>query len=124
TVILAVVGVSAWLLLKSDGTFIKPAPAAPATAAAAPAGPVTPAKPKADPAMAVPEGKTPSPEFKEKVRLLPITAAAGGGSQRLSVGGKVYEPGDTVVEGLVLQAIENEEIVFRDAEGNLYTRRL
>jgi hypothetical protein len=58
------------------------------------------------------------------MRRLPITAAAGGGSQRLSVAGKVFEPGDAVIEGLILQSIENAEIVFRDADGNLYTRRL
>jgi len=124
TVILGVVCVSAWLLLKSDVTFSKSAPASSAPTVAAPATPSAPAKPKAEPAVLDPVGRTPSPALKEKVRLLPITAAAGGGSQRLSVAGKVYEPGDTVVEGLVLQAIENEEIVFRDLEGNLYTRRL
>jgi hypothetical protein len=118
-VILAIAGVSGWLLLKNDtafANFVRRKPVAPAPAAP----PVQLAPVEAPPAVV----DNRSPELMEKVRLLPITAAAGGGSQRLSVGGKVYEPGNTVVEGLILQSIESEEIVFRDAAGNLYTRRL
>jgi predicted component of type VI protein secretion system len=89
----------------------------------APAPSPAPAK-KAPKVQSQPVSHGPSEALAAKVRALGITAAAGGGSQRLSVGRKVYEPGDTVVEGLILQSIENDEIIFRDAEGNLYTRRL
>lgn len=120
--ILIVAGASAWLLLKRDTTFAPAStPAGVATPAAA--SPATKAK-APEVASAESAKKGPSDELKEKVRLLPITGAAGGGSQRLSMAGKVYEPGDTVIDGLILQSIETEEIVFRDTEGNLYTRRL
>lgn len=113
-VLLVVVGAGAWFFLQPE----TPAPSAPVP-------PTSTARPTVAPPPAVaPERNGPSDALTEKMRRLPITAAAGGGSQRLSVAGKVYEPGDTVIEGLVLQSIENEEIVFRDAEGNLYTRRL
>lgn len=116
SVVLLVAGASAWLLFK---------PASASALFASPPAPVPAATPvKVAPAAIAPVRKGPSAELTEKIRVLPITAAAGGGSQRLSVSGKVYEPGDTVVEGLVLQSIETEEIVFRDTEGNLYTRRL
>ncbi len=127
-VILAVAGGSAWLLLKKDNTFssllasksVAPAPASPAPVAVQSAVATAPAK-------VVPIESVPavgSPVIAEKVRKLPITAAAGGASQRLSMGGKIYEPGDMVAEGIILQAIETEEIVFRDLEGNIYSRKL
>jgi hypothetical protein len=129
SVIVLIAAVFAWMLLKKDNTF-----AAPVTSADAPSIPpstTVATKPAvAQPAklpVALPVAEPPSPAslaLAEKVRLLPITGAAGGGSQRLSVSGKVFEPGDTVVEGLILQSIEAEEIVFRDSAGNLYTRRL
>lgn len=128
SVIVVLAGVLAWMLLKKDNTFSAPAAA---TAGAPPAAtaPGAGAKPGSAQPVAIPaapaEPLSPaSLALAEKVRLLPITGAAGGGSQRLSVSGKVYEPGDTVVEGLILQSIEAEEIVFRDTAGNLYTRRL
>ncbi len=130
SVIVLIAAVFGWMLLKKDNTFATPVAAAPDTPATA-ASPNAASKPAAaQPAKlptALPAAEPPSPAslaLAEKVRLLPITGAAGGGSQRLSVSGKVYEPGDTVVEGLVLQSIEAEEIVFRDTAGNLYTRRL
>jgi hypothetical protein len=119
TVIVVIAAVLGWMLLKKDRTFAAP-PTAAAVAASAPASPPNAA---AKPSAAEPLFPA-SLALAEKVRLLPITGAAGGGSQRLSVSGKVYEPGDTVVEGLILQSIEAEEIVFRDGAGNLYTRRL
>ena len=74
--------------------------------------------------VAEPVRSKPSPILADIVRTLPITGAAAGGSQRLSVRGKIFEPGDTITEGLILQSIENSEIIFRDTEGNLYKRRL
>jgi hypothetical protein len=110
----AALGLTAWFLLKSD----LPPPPAPTKA--------TPAAPLAKSLSVKGEAtvNSHSPVLSDRVRTMPITAAAGGGSQRLSVAGKIYEPGETVAEGLVLQSIENDQIVFRDAEGNLYTRRL
>lgn len=125
--IVVIVAASAWLLLKKDNAFALPTPPPLATTITpATVTPPTPAATLAKPAKVVLEAplSTPSPALAEKVRLLPITGAAGGGSQRLSVSGKIFEPGDTVIEGLILQSIENAEIVFRDPEGNLYTRRL
>lgn len=127
SVIVVIAGVLAWMLLKKDNTFsAPPAAAADAVSAAAPASAAKPtaAQPATIPTATAEPLSPASLALAEKVRLLPITGAAGGGSQRLSVSGKVYEPGDTVVEGLILQSIEAEEIVFRDAAGNLYTRRL
>lgn len=128
SLIVVIVGVSAWLLLKKDNAFAQPTPPPPASTTQPPATatPTAPTAAVAKAAKVIPEAPliTPSPALAEKVRLLPITGAAGGGSQRLSVSGKIFEPGDIVVEGLILQSIENEEIVFRDTEGNLYTRRL
>ena len=112
--LLVVAGAGVWFFLQPE----TPAPSAPAPTPSATQPTATP------PPAAAPERAGPSDVLTEKMRRLPITAAAGGGSQRLSVAGKVYEPGDTVIDGLILQSIENEEIVFRDAEGNLYTRRL
>jgi hypothetical protein len=130
TVIVLIAAVFAWMLLKKDNTFAAPFAAASGTPAAG-ASPNAASKPAAAPLAKLPaalvaaEPASPaSLALAEKVRLLPITGAAGGGSQRLSVSGKVFEPGDTVVEGLILQSIEAEEIVFRDSAGNLYTRRL
>lgn len=128
SVIVVIAGVLAWMLLKRDNTFSTPPAAATDTPSAA-AAPAAGAKPGPTQPAAIPAGSAEplspaSLALAEKVRLLPITGAAGSGSQRLSVSGKVYEPGDTVVEGLILQSIEAEEIVFRDAAGNLYTRRL
>lgn len=98
--ILGVVGVSAWLLLKKDITFTRPASAAPATpapTAPAPAAPVAstplvsapvaaapvppapvkaasvkPAPVKAEPVALEPGRKGPSADLQEKVRTLPI----------------------------------------------------
>ncbi len=128
SVIVVIAAVLAWMLLKKDNTFSAPAAAATDTPSA-PGAAAVGAKPAAARPAAIPtapaESVSPaSLALAEKVRLLPITGAAGGGSQRLSVSGKVYEPGDTVAEGLILQSIEAEEIVFRDTAGNLYTRRL
>lgn len=134
-VVAVILGISAWLLLKKDNLFanlrlIKGTPAEASAAHGAVTGPATGPANGAAPAKASPaeaaavERKPINQALVDKVRLLPITAAAGGSSQRLSVGGKVFEPGETVVEGLILQSIETEEIVFRDPEGNLYTRRL
>jgi hypothetical protein len=75
----------------------------------------------AKPAFASAEG--PSDHMRDLVRNLKVTSVAGGSIQRLTIGGKVFQPGETIAESLVLQAIETEEIVFRDASGHLYTRR-
>jgi hypothetical protein len=130
SVIVVIAGVCAYFLLKTDNAFSQFArnkagasPAAGSSAAGTANAPITAVPAKAT-LSAEPERKPPSEALAEKVRILPITGAAGGASQRLSVNGKIYEPGETVSEGLILQSIETEEIVFRDAEGNLYTRRL
>ena len=116
-------GVAVLLVVAVAGAWFLSPPARPASGTPAPTAPAS--RPPATPAAAAaPERAGPSEVLTDKMRRLPITAAAGGGSQRLSVAGKVYEPGDAVTEGLILQSIENEEIVFRDADGNLYTRRL
>ncbi len=108
-------GIAVWLLLGGVNPFAK---------FSTPPPPPALTQPKIAPVTIVPARMLPSDALAAQVRLLAITAAAGGSSQRLSVGGKVYEPGETVVDGLILQSIENAEIVFRDADGNLYTRRL
>jgi hypothetical protein len=114
-VIVVVGGLAAWLLLGGENPLANSVPPPP---------PPSVSRTKVAPVAINPERKGPSDALAAKVRLLAITAAAGGSSQRLSIGGKVYEPGETVTEGLILQSIENDEIVFRDADGNLYTRRL
>lgn len=119
--ILLVAGISAWLLIRKDTSFAQAASHKPTAASVTPPA-ATPTKIAT--IEAAPERRPPSDALVEKVRTLPITAAAGGASQRLSMGGKVYEPGQTVAEGLILQAIEPEEIVFRDLDGNIYTRKL
>jgi hypothetical protein len=109
-----IAGAAMWFFLGAENPF--------GQTAVPPPAPVTPNK--VAPIAPKPERNGPSDALAAKVRLLPVTGAAGGSSQRLSVSGKVYEPGETVVEGLVLQSIENDQIIFRDADGNLYTRRL
>jgi hypothetical protein len=116
-------GVAVLLVVAVAGVWFLTQTATPAPSIPAPTAPAT-QTPATPPAPAAPERAGPSDVLTEKMRRLPITAAAGGGSQRLSVAGKVFEPGDAVIEGLILQSIENAEIVFRDADGNLYTRRL
>lgn|GEM_PF-2140466 len=108
-----ILGAAAWYYRRSSA----PAISTPTTQASA-AISLPAASLAADPVRS-----KPSPILADRVRTLPITGAAAGGSQRLSVRGIIFEPGDTVTEGLILQSIENSEIVFRDAEGNLYKRR-
>lgn len=92
-----------------------PAPPA-AKAAPKPQAIVTPTAPE----VASPQ---PSPELAERVRKLPVSAAVRGG-QRVLIGGKVFVPGDSVAEGLVLHEVFPDLLVFRDAAGNYYQRRL
>ena len=116
-------GVAGLLALAAAAAWYFPSTGHPAPSPLPP--PVATAQPLQPPPPALAPARTgPSAMLKETMRQLPITAAAGGGSQRLSVSGKIYKSGDTVVDGLVLHAIENEAIIFRDAAGNLYTRRL
>ncbi len=113
-------GFVGWTMLGSDNPIAQFLGTAPDPAIPAP-HPKATTKHAAHPLLAPPP--TPTEKFNETVHGFVITSAAGGAIQRLTIGGKVFQPGDTVAEGLVLQAIETEEIVFRDAEGNLYTRR-
>lgn len=86
----------------------------------APPAPVVAAPPAEIPAAAGPE---PSPALAEKVRLLPLGAAMAGENARVLIGGKRFSPGDTVADGLVLDRVLPGLIVFKDANGALYTRR-
>lgn len=115
----AVLGFYLWTLLRKDNLFSELLPRTKPTPVAVPAK-IAPLPPTVSP----PTAPTPSDLMREKVRQLPISSAAGGAIQRLTVGGKVYQPGETVTEGLILQAIETDEIVFRDTTGSVYTRRL
>jgi hypothetical protein len=109
----AILGAAAWYLRRSSAPVVPTLPTQASAAIPLPAPSV----------VAEPLRAKPSPILADIVRTLPITGAAAGGSQRLSVRGKIFEPGDLVAEGLILQSIENSEIVFRDTEGNLYKRR-
>ena len=50
--------------------------------------------------------------------------AAVVGGKRVLIAKKVYAPGDTVAECLVLHEVFADLIVFRDAAGNFYQRQL
>ena len=65
----------------------------------------------------------PSPVFAEKVRMLVLGAVMVGENPRVLIGGKRFAPGDTIVEGLVLQRVLPGLLVFQDASGAIYTRR-
>lgn len=54
---------------------------------------------------------------------LPITARRPGAESRIVIGKKIYEPGDTVIEGAILEAVYPDRIVFRDAQNRLLERR-
>ena len=108
-----ILGTVVWYFPRSSATAVSTLPTQASTAITQPAAFVA----------AAPLLANPSPILADVVRTLPITGAAAGGSQRLSVGGKIFEPGDVITEGLILQSIEKSEIVFRDTEGNLYQRR-
>ena len=118
-VFIVVLGFYLWTLLRKDNLFSELLPRPKPTPVAAPAK-IAPLPPT----VSSPLPPSPSELIKEKVRNLSISSAAGGSVQRLIIGGKVYQPGDVVTEGLILQAIESEEIVFRDTAGKIYPRRL
>lgn len=118
-IFVAVLGFYLWTLLRKDNLFSDLLPQPKPTPAVAPAK-IAPLPP----AVSQPIPPTPSDLMHETVRKLPISSVAGGAIQRLTVGGKVYQPGETVANGLILQAIETDEIVFRDTAGRIYTRRL
>ncbi|MEY2878398.1 MAG: hypothetical protein RLZZ15_778 [Verrucomicrobiota bacterium] len=111
----------------------KPAPAAPvpAPAPAAKKAPVAAPAPVAvtaavtPPAPAVPafaDGPM-AFELTEQLKKLPISARRAGTDPRIVVGGKVYIPGDAVLEGVFLDAVLPDRVVFRDADGHRYEKR-
>ena len=63
------------------------------------------------------------PKLEEQIRKLPITARRAGSGARIVVGKKIYEPGDTVIEGAILDSVLPDRIVFRDAQNHLLDRR-
>lgn len=63
------------------------------------------------------------PKLEEQIMKLPITARRPGAESRIVIGKKIYEPGDTVIEGAILEAVYPDRIVFRDAQNRLLERR-
>lgn len=116
-------------------------PAAPPPAPARPVAPAAPAKsqtpaastPVAKPAatpVALPAEKSAAPtvahmapEIEDQLRKLTITARRTGKGARIVVGGKVFEPGDTVIPGVLLDAVHADRVVFRNAENQRFERR-
>ncbi len=121
-----------WLVFSPAPPPPTPArPAAPATAAKppAPAASAPVAKPAATP-VALPAEKSAAPtvahmapEIEDQLRKLTITARRTGKGARIVVGGKVFEPGDTVIPGVLLDAVHADRVVFRNAENQRFERR-
>lgn len=119
--------VIAWLVLRPEPT----PPPAPAVASSAPAKPVVAApvpKPAAKPA-ALPTEKSVAaagpmaPEIEDQLRKLNITARRTGKGARIVVGGKVFEPGDTVIPGVLLDSVQADRVIFRNADNQRFERR-
>lgn len=122
--VLLVIG---WLVLRPEPAL----PPAPTVAASAPAKPVAAApvpKPVAKPA-ALPAEKSAdaagpmAPELEDQLRKLTITARRTGKGARIVVGGKVFEPGDTVIPGVLLDSVQADRVIFRNAENQRFERR-
>lgn len=90
-----------------------PPPAAPPVAAPAP----TPVE-----TAAVPDTGW-DPKLLAQIMKLPIAARRTGSEARIVVSKKVYEPGDTVIEGVILDAVLPDRTVFRDAQNHRFERR-
>lgn len=121
-----------WLVFRPEPPPPTPArPAAPPTAAKPPAvAASTPvAKPAATPvALPAEKSATPTvahmaPEIEDQLRKLTITARRTGKGARIVVGGNVFEPGDTVIPGVLLDAVHADRVVFRNAENQRFERR-
>lgn len=117
-----------WLVFRPEAPPPTPArPAAPPTAAKPPAptaaAPV--AKPVALPAekSAAPTVAHMAPEIEDQLRKLTITARRTGKGARIVVGGNVFEPGDTVIPGVLLDAVHADRVVFRNAQNQRFERR-
>lgn len=115
--LVAALGLAAWMMRVGDNPLANFFTGAQSTPSAA----VVPSTKRTTPATQT-QLNDPSAILQEKVRGLVITSAAGGAIQRVTIGGKVFQPGETVVDGLVLQSIENDAVIFRDSAGHLYPR--
>ncbi len=91
----------------------------PAMATATAAPPPLPAIADA-PAIAPPGA---SPALAEKVRTVALGAAMTGSNSRVLISGRLFVPGETVADGLILQEVLPGLLVFRDTNGAIYTRR-
>jgi hypothetical protein len=119
--------VTAWLVLRPEPT----PPPAPAVAASAPAQPAVAApvpkpaaKPTALPAEKSADAAGPmAPVIEDQLSKLNITARRPGKGARIVVGGKVFEPGDTVIPGVLLDSVQADRVIFRNAENQRFERR-
>jgi hypothetical protein len=64
-----------------------------------------------------------APEIEDQLRKLTITARRTGKGARIVVGGNVFEPGDTVIPGVLLDAVHADRVVFRNADNQRFERR-
>lgn len=121
----AVIAGVAWFLFRP-----KPpapvAPPAPKPVVVAPAPKPAPA-PEAPPVAAVVAEPVVesvfTPEMQERLTKLVVSARRTGAEQRIVVGGKVYLPGDAVFDGVFLEAVFPDKIVFRDEAKHRFERR-
>ena len=101
---------------KAKAIAAAPAPAATPPPAAAPQPAPTPAA-EAPPAEGFPA------ELETQLKALVISARRTGAEPRIVVGGKVFAPGDEVLPGAVLESVQADKVVFRDAAKNRFERR-
>ena len=133
------VGLAVWFVLSAAPTppVIKKAATAVTPPAARPVPPVATVAPAVVPVAAppapvpvVPATAAPvvdpgpmAPELVEQLKKLVISARRAGTDPRIVIGRTVYIPGDTVIEGVVLESVAPDRLVFRDAEHRRYERR-
>ncbi len=115
--------VIAWFFLRPEPPppAPPPAPAKPVVTSPVPK-PAT--KPAALPAEKSADAAGPmAPEIEDQLRKLNITARRPGKGARIVVGGKVFEPGDTVIPGVLLDSVQADRVIFRNAENQRFERR-
>lgn len=127
-VLVILLGIGGYFMFRSEPP---PPPGKPVVKKAAPvvkAPEPAPAPAAAKPPEIIPEPAPAelvglAPELQEKLRKLPISARRSGTEQRIVVGRQVYLPGDTVIEGAILDSVLADRVIFRDAENHKFERQ-
>ncbi len=136
-VVLALAGGAAWLFFgakdeapaapaKPPASAAAPKPAAPAPAAPKPSPPSAPAPAVTTvaapvPVAAVPDADAAAAQLHERVAKFSITARRVA-EQRVMIDGKMYAAGARVGEGLTVQEVRDDRVVFRDDSGRTYEK--